>query len=256
MRNLFQKCIKFIRDKWRSKWVNRTFIIVLALILLFFFWDSFLMPLVTRHGKETQVPGIVGLTSEEAESLLKEYELGLRVVSEEHNSKRPAEVILSQNPEAGSMIKKGRNIRVSVSKGGKLVEVPNLRGVSLRQAEIHLSEVGLKIGNISLTYDDSFPEDVVVSAIPSFGTSIRKGTSVNLTVNKFTPEEAVIVPQFVGKNLEQAQNLAEEAGLEIGIIRYKVDKSLLPQTVVGQTPKAGAEVNRGSMVELVISITE
>jgi beta-lactam-binding protein with PASTA domain len=137
-----------------------------------------------------------------------------------------------------------------------LVEVPKLRGVSLRQAEIILSEVGLEIGDISWTYNDSFPEDVVISAIPSFGIPVHKGGSVSLTVNKFTPEGAVIVPEFIGKNLEQAQNLAKEAGLEIGIIRYKVDRSLLPQTVVGQTPKAGAEVNRGSMVELVISITE
>lgn len=254
--NLVDRYIRLVkRNRW-TLWLNGLAIVVLTLALLFFFLDRFLMPTVTRQGKESQVPDVVSLNMEEAESILKKLDLGVRVILEEYNPDEPSGVILSQNPDAGSVIKKGRNIRVTVSKGGKLVEVPKLRGVSLRQAEIMLGEEGLKIGNISWTHNDAFPEEVVVRVMPSSGTAVPKGISVSLTVNKFTPEGAVIVPQFIGKNINEAQDLAKEIGLEIGIIRYKVDNSLLPQTVVEQIPKAGAEVNRGSMVELVISITE
>lgn len=254
--NLIHRYIQFVkRNRW-NLWLNSVAVLILTLILLFLFFDRLLMPVLTKQGKECQVPEIVSLSMEEAEDVLKKLGLGVRVILEEYNPDKPSGVILSQNPEAGSVIKKGRNIRVSVSKGGKLVEVPKLRGVSLRQAEIMLSEKGLKIGDISWTYDHSFPEEVVVSVTPSPGTTVPKGISVSLTVNKFTPEGAVIVPQFIGKNIDEAQNLAKEIGLEIGIIRYKVDNSLLPRTVVEQIPKAGAEVNRGSMVELMISITE
>lgn len=254
--DLIRRYIQFISKKSWTLWLNRAGVPILILVLLFFFFDRLLMPLVARHGKECQVPEIAGFNIEDAETLLKKLELGVRVILEEYNPDKPSGVILSQNPEPGSVIKKGRNIRVTISKGGKLVEVPKLRGVSLRQAEIALGEKGLKIGNISWTYNDSFPEEVVVSATPSFGTTVPKGISVSLTVNKFAQEGAVIVPQFIGKNIDEAQNLATEAGLEIGIIRYKVDNSLLPRTVVEQIPKVGAEVNQGSMVELVISITE
>jgi serine/threonine-protein kinase len=253
---LIDKCIQAIRKRSWTRWFNGLAVSVLILVILFLFFDELLMPLVTRQGKECIVPEIVGLSSDAAEDTLRKLGLGARVILEEYSPDRPAGVILSQNPEAGSVTKKGRNIRVTVSKGGKLVEVPKLRGISLRQAEIMLSEKGLKIGDLSWTYNDSFPEDVVVSATPSFGTTVPKGISVGLTVNKFTPEGAVIVPQFIGKNVDEAQDLAKEAGLEIGIIRYKVDNSLLPRTVVEQVPKAGAEVNRGSMVELVVTITE
>lgn len=254
--NLINRYIQFVRKKWWTTWLNRLAVLFLILVILFLFFDELLMPLVTRQGKECIVPEIVGLSSDAAESTLTKSDLGVRVTLEEYSPDIPAGVILSQNPEAGRVIKKGRNIRVTVSKGGKLVEVPKLRGISLRQAEIMLSERGLKIGNISRTYSDSFPEEVVVSANPSFGTTVPKGIPVELTVNKLTPEGAVIVPQFIGKNLDEAQHLAREAGLEIGIIRYKIDNSLLPRTVVEQVPKGGAEVNRGTMVELVVTITE
>ncbi len=256
MMNLYHRYIQFIRKKWWTRWLNRICVTIIVLLIFILFFDRLLMPLVTRQGKECRIPEIVGLSVEQAETLLKESGLGVRVILEEYNPDKPSGVILSQNPEAGSIIKKGRNIRVTVSKGGKLVEVPKLRGVSLRQAEIMLSEMGLKVGDISWTYNDSFPEEVVVSVTPSFGTTVPKGISVSLNVNKFSPEGAVIVPQFIGKNMDDARNLASNFGLEIGIIRYKVDNSLLPRTVVEQIPKAGAEVNRGSMVELVISVTE
>ncbi|MGB2697743.1 MAG: PASTA domain-containing protein [Candidatus Zixiibacteriota bacterium] len=254
--NWIQKYSQFVRRKWWTCWLNRIGLVIIVLILLFLFFDSLLMPIVTRHGKESRVPGIIGLNMEQAQDLLKKLDMGVRVISEEYNPDKPSGVILYQNPDAGSLMKKGRNIRVTISKGGKLVEVPKLKGVSLRQAEIMLAEKGLEIGDISWVYNDSFPQEVVISATPSFGTTVPKGISVRLTVNKFTPEGAVIVPKFVGKNIEEAQNIAKESGLEIGIIRYKVDNTLLPRTVLEQIPKSGAEVNRGSSVELVISIIE
>lgn len=254
--NLIRRYTRFVKRKWWTRWLNRVGILILILVVLFIFFDEFLMPLVTRQGKQCIVPEIVGLSLEEARDGLAKLGLGARVTLEEYSPDRPSGVILSQNPEAGRVIKKGRNIRVVISRGGKLVEVPKLRGISLRQAEIMLSEKELQIGQIFWTYSDSFPEEVVVSATPSFGTTVPKGFSVSLTVNRLAPEGAVIVPKFIGKDVDGAQDLAEKAGLQIGIIRYKVDNSLLPRTVVEQIPKAGAEVNRGSLVELVITITE
>lgn len=254
--NLIQGYIQFVRKKWWTRWLNRFALLIIVFVILFFFFDSLLMPIVTRQGKESRVPEIIGLNLEQAQELLSNLDLGIRVISEEHNPDKPSGVILIQNPDVGSVMKKGRNIRVTISKGGMLVDVPVLKGISLRQAEIMLAEKGLKVGDISWVYNDSFPQEVVISSTPSFGTTVPKGISVSLTVNKFAPEGAVIVPKLVGKNIEEAQNLARESGLEIGIIRYKVDNSLLPRTVLEQIPKAGAEVNRGSSVELVISITE
>jgi len=214
------------------------------------------MPNVTRHGKESVVPSVLYLTLEEAKEVLEERDLGIRVMSEKYIPDMPSGVILFQTPDPEFVIKKGRNIKVVLSKGTKLTTVPDLRGVSLRQAEIMLSEKDLIIGDISWTTNDSFPENVVVFSTPNFGAAVPAGLSIHLTVNQLNPQGAVIVPNFLGKSLQRAYKLAEDFDLKISEIKYIVDNSLLPRTVIEQIPKPGAEVERKTEIQLVVSMTE
>jgi beta-lactam-binding protein with PASTA domain len=232
---------------------RRVFFVFITLIVLFFFFDRVFMPVVTRQGKERVVPNLVDLSIEEAEEVLKKDGLLLAVMSEEYVPEKPAGLVVSQTPEPESVVKKGRRIKVVISKGAKMAVVPNLKGVSLRQAELMLDQAGLKIGEVFTTANDTFPENVVVSSVPSFGISVPEGISVRLLINKSSSNQTVIVPNLVEKNLKEAYNIAKESGLEIGKITFKKEKSLLPNTVMEQIPKAGAEVDRGSKVELVVS---
>lgn len=246
----------FIRQKPFFKKIALIFYLLFFLLLFVFLMDLIVMPIVTRHGKESVVPSVLNLTLEQAKEILKKKGLGLRVMSEKYIPDTPSGVIIFQTPEPEFIIKKGRIIKVVVSKGTKLTTVPDLKGVSLRQAEIMLSEKDLKIGDISWTANDSFPENVVVFSTPSFGAAVPAGLSIHLTVNQISPKGVVIVPNFLGKNLQKVYKLAEDFGLKIGEIKYKVDNSLLPRTVIEQIPKPGAEVERGTEIELVVSMTE
>jgi eukaryotic-like serine/threonine-protein kinase len=232
---------------------RKIFFVFITLIVLFFFFDRVFMPVVTRQVKERVVPNLVDLSLEEAEEVLKREGLSLVVMSEEYVADKPAGLVVSQTPEPESVVKKGRRIRVVVSKGAKMTVVPNLKGVSLRQAELMLDQAGLKIDEVFTTANDTFAENVVVSSVPSFGVSVPEGISVRLLINKSSSNQTVIVPNFVEKNLKEAYNIARESGLEIGKIKFKKEKSLLPNTIMEQIPKAGAEVDKGSKVELVVS---
>ena len=250
--NIKSKVKEFLTKKEYIK-ERRIFFIFITLIILFFFFDRVFMSVVTRQEKEGVVPNLVDLSLEEAEEVLKKEGLSLVVMSEEYVADKPAGLVVSQTPEPESVVKKGRRIRVVVSKGAKMTVVPNLKGVSLRQAELMLDQAGLKIGEVIGTTNNGFPENVVVSSIPSFGVSVPEGISVRLLVNKSSSNGTVIVPNFVEKNLKEAYNIAKESGLEIGKIKSKKEKSLLPNTIMEQIPKAGAEVDKGSKVELVVS---
>ncbi len=246
----------FVGEKPLLKKLILIFYLLVLLLVFVFLMDLIVMPIVTRHGKESEVPSVLNLTLEEAKEVLKERGFGLRVMSEAYIPDTPSGLIVFQTPEPNFVVKKGRRIKVVVNRGTKLTTVPNLKGVSLRQAEIMLAEKDLKIGDVSWTANDSFPENVVVFSTPSFGAAVPAGLSIHLTVNQLSPKGAVIVPSFLGKNLQKAYKLAEDFGLKISEIRYKVDNSLLPRTVIEQIPKAGAEVERGTEIELVVSITE
>ena len=105
--------------------------------------DRVVMPLAVGHGQEVVVPDITERSMEEAKGILTETGLGMILESELYDPVVPEGYIMSQKPQAFSGVKKGRRIRVVVSKGSEQLTVPDLtRGISLRTAEIELKSGG------------------------------------------------------------------------------------------------------------------
>jgi beta-lactam-binding protein with PASTA domain len=241
---------------WKDLHLRVAVLGIISLLVLFILFDWVIMPVVTRHGKECTVPLIVGMNLEDAKVFLKRNKLKLVVLAEESNAQRPVGTILIQNPETGKTVKQGRNVRVIISKGGERVEIPNLSGISLRQAELTLAQTGLEVGDVNWILSDSFPENVVVSSIPLPGLIVPQGISVNLLVSQGRLYDVVMMPKLVGKNLEQAQKIADSLKLEIGQIKYRYRGNFLPGIVVHQTPESGTKLEAGSKIRLEVSSTE
>jgi beta-lactam-binding protein with PASTA domain len=239
-----------------SKWVKGIGICILAIILFFFFFDRILMPMLVRLGQESDVPDLQGLTSEEAKSLLKNKGLELLVIREEYALKYLPGTIISQIPEPDSRVKKGRRIRVVLSKGGEKATVPELKGMTLRQAELALEARGLKMGEPVYISTDTLPAGEVITSFPSVGTTVPLDMEIRVLINQTDTLEIVKVPRFRGENIKEVSDKLEELGLRLGRIRYRVKNHLLPGTVLDQIPKEGAEVRRGSIVELEVSTTD
>jgi len=134
--------------------------------------------------KEIAVPSLVGLTEEEAVSVLDE--LGLIADAEEANDEEMAEgKIFSQNPLADIKVSTGSVIRFSVSIGKEQAEneeeqiiVPNLIGLSKEVAEDELKEAGFTVDyeyNPSEHYDEGYvySQNYKVSAVVDKGTTVK-----------------------------------------------------------------------------------
>ena len=244
---------------WRKKYIRYPCLIVGVFAGLFLFLllvDRVIMPTVVHTGRECILPDITNLSLREAKEILQKRNLSLRVLAQEYNPLKPPGIILSQSPAPHAKVKKGRIVKVVVSKGEKMVLVPDLKGVSLRQAEIMLHEKSLEVGEINWVPSDTFPENVVVETSPSFGLSVPLGMSVNLEVSLGTSPDTVMMPNLVGTSLEEAKNILKEFGLEIGEIRYEIKNDLLFETVLEQFPPEGAEVEKGTRVDLIVSTVE
>jgi len=242
----------------KTKWVKRVGIFILAVLFFFLVFDQILMPFFVRLGQESVVPNLTGLTQEEAETILKDKGLGLRVIGEEYDLKRPGGTIIYQMPDSASKVKKGRKIKVVLSKGGEKATVPQLKGMTYRQAELALANRGLKIGNPVYVSVDSLPRDEVIASFPSSGTVVPLGMEIRVMVNQEQADtlEIVKVPKFKDKNIREVSSEINKLGLKLGKIEYKVKNKLLPGTVLKQIPKEGAEVRKGSIVELEVSTTD
>ncbi len=244
---------------WIKKIIRYLALLVGAFAGLFLFlllFDRVLMPAVVHSGGECILPDVTDLSLKDAEEILQKMGLSLQVLAEEHNPLKPPGIILSQSPTPHRKVKKGRIVKVMVSKGEKMVLVPYLKGVSLRQAEIMLGEKGLEVGDINWVTSDTFPENVVVASSPSFRLSVPVGMSVNLEVSLGASPGTVMVPDLVGTSLKETKSILKELGLEIGEIRYEAKDYLPPETVLEQFPPEGAEVEKGTLVNLKVSTVE
>jgi beta-lactam-binding protein with PASTA domain len=159
-------------------------------------------------------------------------------------------------PEAGASVKRGMKVRVTVSKGAASATVPNLRGVSLREAKLMLEREGLAMGDLLWFTDDVLPDGVIIESRPGSGTVMKLNAKVQLVVNRKQTDVKVKVPDFVGLDFSEAKQVAEENYLIIGDISYKVDDRMLPETVLYQSIAPDSEVQKWAIINLTISQLE
>ncbi len=244
---------------WRSKLIKYPLLLlgtVAALFLLLLLADRVIMPIAVHWGEARAVPDLTDLSLKEAESILKRKGLDLQVLAEVYDPTKPPGTILSQIPHPNTRVREGRFVRITVSKGGKMVLMPKLKGISIRQAELLLVHEGLELGEVSWTPSDSFPRDVVIASTPSSETSVPFGMSVNLRVSLGIKPDTVVVPDLLGMNLDESKKILREIGLQLGKTKLKVKNDFLPGTILKQYPQPGKRIERGSKINLEVSATE
>lgn len=142
--------------------------------------------LVISKGMEAvNVPNVVGKTVEEARTML--VAAGFEVEEEEEYSEEVEEgFIIRQTPTGNSDAGKGSTVTIIVSKGEevKVATVPKLKKMTVTEAEAALSEMNLKLGNVTQEYSDSVEEGKVIKQSIAEGTEVKEGTAVDITISK------------------------------------------------------------------------
>lgn len=227
-----------------------------SLLLAILVMDQFVMPAFVRRGEEFPLPDVTSLTVEAARSKVEELGLVLQLAGQEYSPARLEGTVLSQEPPAGTMVKVGRPVAVVVSKGSELVRVPYLAGVTVRQAQLSLSDLGLVPGDVQWAYSDSLPAEVVLESQPAAGTLVPKSARVALVVNQGGVQDTLPMPNLVGSTLDQSNAKLDQLGLELGVVIRQVSKDLIPGTVLEQSEPAGAMVKRGDVIDVVVAARE
>jgi serine/threonine-protein kinase len=230
---------------------------VLAIVILALLADFVIMPWITRHGDEFPLPDVVGMSLTDATEAFAEEGIEIEIAGEEPTPDRPEGTVLTQTPAAGSMVKKGRRIKLIISAGQEMVSVPSMVGFSQRQAELRLKEAGLKSGSFNWAVDDSMQfANVLVYSVPSEGSLVPKGMQINLFFSRGSQTSIIFVPQLVGLNLDEAQNVVDSVGLNISKVDFAVNLVLLPYTVMWQSVQPGSKVEIGTSIQLKASVTD
>lgn len=225
------------------------------LVVLMILFDVWIMPYYVGLDKVVNVPGVVGHSINNARKMLEEQGLSVRIRNEYFNNTIPAGYVTNQIPYPNTQVKPDRTIYLDISKGKQLIEIPDLVGLTLRDAKLALLRTnGLQMNRISYSYNNNLPPDIIASQSVRKGTKVPYGTQVDVVVSLGAEDVYVAVPEFVGKAVEEAKVLIVKHGLSIGtIITGERDETRLPGTVLNQIPPARDSVKTGTPVHLTIS---
>ena len=163
---------------------------------------------------EKDIPSVTGQDVGVATELLESQ--GFDVDIETRPNAAPRDTVTEQDPIAGETVEEGSTIVLTVSSGPAIVDVPNVAGLSERQARDRLDEAGFEV-TTSFRADETVPEDRVVGTEPASGTPLQTGASVTLIVSKGS--NRVAVPSVVGLDDEAALSALNDADLGGSIVQ-------------------------------------
>jgi len=208
-------------------------------------------------GEDTVVvPELLGKDVIYALNILTDLGLNTKVGGFEYRADVPANHVAYQDPAAGSVVKKDRDVRIIISKGPKSLIAPNLVGMELRQASIIMEENGLSQGTLSRTFDPTAAIDQVISQVPPSGTVAMREDAVDLLVSLGHRPKNYKMPYLQGMTLEDAILVLERYHLNVGRIQtvQRPDQPL--DVVTAQDPEYGYQVDSGGFVNLTINRAE
>lgn len=229
-----------VKDFLKSK----SFFINLGLIVISFFviilLIFFSLKIYTRHGKEYIVPDISGRLIQEIEQMEEMSPFNIVIIDSIFQEETPSGTILSQEPVANSKAKKGRKIYLTIASfSGDDIDMPSCVDMSLKLAVQTLTDVGLRIGNISFVQGNI--SNIVVAQQKNGkqirqNTKVKRGEVIDLVVEMTESQTTTNMPDILGKTEEEAEKMLWAAGLNVGKKEFEGKKEKYHSRVVSYQP--------------------
>lgn len=183
-----------------------------------------------------EIPDIIGQSYEEGGNTL--LELGLKPVKVDVSDEdAPEGTILSVDPEVGTRLGPGQEVKVSVSSGPPKIALPGLSFKSEADATAVITGLGLVYGESQITYSPNVAAGSVIGIqlppstdLITSAQQVVKGSTVNLVVSN----GLVQVPDLTGQPVTQAQATLTGSSLQL-TVRLVADDGCTGQTVASQS---------------------
>ncbi|HKL08893.1 MAG TPA: PASTA domain-containing protein [Bacteroidales bacterium] len=252
--------LQFLKSKVFFKNLLYALLIGIGLLLITFLS----LRIYTHHGQKIPVPDFRGLSEEEVYKKAEKSKLNIEIIDSVYNNDMPKGTVIEQNPEPDFNVKKGRRIFITLNAfNPEKVKMPNIVGVSHRQAKAVLKNVGLEIGKL-IHVPDIAVNNVLKQRFNGDeikpGTLIPKGSKVDLVLGKGLSNEKTTLPDLFEYTLMEAKDRLLRAALNVGAIIY--DTSVVEAVDTAQAKvwrqypvyKEDRQIRLGSTVDLWLSV--
>jgi serine/threonine-protein kinase len=203
---------------------------------------------VSKGPERIAVPAVKGEKRKDAERLIEEARLTVGTAKQAFSEEVDEGRVIRTDPAAGSRVKPDAPVSLVISKG-RPVDVPDLVGLTLDEAQDELSAAGLEMRTSSRkVFSDEVDEGSVVLQSPGEGRRLAKGAQVTVTLSK--GPQLFEVPDVKGKKEGEAREILQEAGFEVDVF------DALPvfgdNKVWRQSPGGGSQKPKGTTIDLTV----
>ncbi|MGZ8783794.1 MAG: Stk1 family PASTA domain-containing Ser/Thr kinase, partial [Gaiellaceae bacterium] len=228
----------------RSVWPWLLGVLLVALVLVggWFAWQEVQSQL--NAAKPVAVPDVDGSVERLAVQQIKDAGLQALVERRPNDEGVKEGVVFDQDPEPGDKTERGNFVTIVVSQGPSKVRIPSVVGQSRDQAVSDLTNAGLKANVVAVNSLQDV--DTVLASAPAAGTEVIVGTTVRINVSK--GPKPIAVPSVIGIPFESAESTLQ--GVGFAVTREDVEADEPEGVVVGQTPAAGTQQGKGSVIAL------
>ena len=204
---------------------------------------------------EVAVPNLIGQSYEQAVLLITSSGLAVDSVQERKPSPDfPEGQVIEQEPPANFKIKLNKPIRLTLSSGSEQVAIPDVTGRLLSDAEMLLTDVGLRRGKVAAVYTDRYPEvHTVIAQTPRATTLYPYDGEVHLLLSLGVRPKLLRMPDLSLMPIDKARPLLESHGLQIGELVYKPHPEIDQGVIINHQPSVGELLQVGQAINFDVS---
>jgi eukaryotic-like serine/threonine-protein kinase len=209
---------KFITGK--PLWINVLGGIVILIFLLLLFLAS--LQVITSHGKEMKIPSVTGMSVNDARKTLESQGFDVQVQDSVYSDTLAPLQVLRQIPEADNMVKVNRTVYLTINRAvAPFIAMPNLVGMTIRNAQMILRQYGLKLEDTMFRPD--FAKNSVLDQMYNGepikpGTQIQQGSGITLVLGNGIGDVEYAVPDLTGMTLHDARHILDSSRLILGAV--------------------------------------
>lgn len=138
---------------------------------------------------------------------------------------------------------------------GEEYELPDMVGKNIAELQAD-NPIELDLVVLDSLYRPGEEGGIVLTQTPKGGTMVKKGRKLYITMTAFSPEDAVL-PELSGLTVRQAVSELYNCGLQAGRLKFVDDpykNNVIDQTSKGKSIYAGQQIERGTVVDLVVGL--
>jgi beta-lactam-binding protein with PASTA domain len=234
-------------------------VVILALVFMFAIcWITFFA--TVRGPEQVMVPNVEGKELTNALLELQAKELYPKIQLKYTENPDDAGKILNQNPEGGSIVKAGRRINLTVSRGVILDHIENYIGQNFDDVKINLQTMFTGSSRpLIVLAEPSYKSDqsdagTILAQDPPEGTIISNPVTVKLIVSKGAEYENARVPKIVGLDFQKLISTITTSRIVYDFTAHIAEDNEKEGTVISQSKENGQFVPNYSRISAEIAL--